>query len=134
MIRPSASSNSGSWTGRIARPRSCQTKQPSQIEPRVSGSTTSSQLTAMPCWWNSGAISQNRSISRTASTKTATLSSSAGWRLTCRDSSTTNGATKCPTISVIPTARQPVCSRCMYQAISTGRLPDQMIRYCENEK
>ena len=34
----------------------------------------------------------------------------------------------------MPTNRQPVCSRWRYQAISSGRLPDQMIRYCENEK
>ena len=32
--------------------------------PERSGSTTSSQLTTMPSWWNSGAISQNRSTSR----------------------------------------------------------------------
>ena len=46
----------------MARPRSCQTKQPSQNADSDTGSTMSSQLTDRPCVWNSGAISQNRSI------------------------------------------------------------------------
>ena len=56
-------------------------------------------------------------------------------RLTCRDSSRTNGTTKCEhdQRDADRTASR-VCSRCRYQAISSGRLPDQMIRYCENEK
>src|SRR5262249_17070053 len=48
MIRPSASSNSGSCTGRIARPRSWKTNAPTHTQPNVPAPTTSIQLTAMP--------------------------------------------------------------------------------------
>ena len=44
-----------------------------------------------------------------------------------------NGAAKWKTTSTMPMATQPPCIRCRYHMISSGRLPDQMIRYCEND-
>jgi len=38
------------------------------------------------------------------------------------------------TMSATATGRQPVCRRCRYHADLDRRLPDQMIKYCENEK
>src|SRR4029453_13332100 len=93
--RPSASSNCGSWTGRIARPRSCQTKQPSQNALSEMGSTTSSQLTTTPSRWNSGATSQYKSTRRRTRIKYATLTNMFAWRLIARDSKRPNGTTKC---------------------------------------
>jgi hypothetical protein len=53
MMRPSSSSNSGSCTGRIVRPRSCRTKQPSQTDPSVSAHEVE-PAHEMPSWWNWG--------------------------------------------------------------------------------
>ena len=53
---------------------------------------------------------------------------------TAADSSNANGMKKCPNTSAIATKPHDPRMRAMYQGISSGRLPDQMIRNCENEK
>ncbi len=93
-MRPSASVNCGSYSGRMARPRSCQRKQPIQSAASDIGSTMSIQLTDRRSWWNCGAISQNRSITRTTTMPIATLTRTCGSRLSERDSSSRNGTTK----------------------------------------
>ena len=65
----------------------------------------------------------------------ATLTSSCGSRLSGRDSSSRNGTAKWKTTSSdADDAPAGAAAGAVYQVISSGRLPDQMIRYCENEK
>ena len=64
----------------------------------------------------------------------ATFTIICGSRFTVRDSSRANGTAKWNSTRPAPTIRQLVCCRWRYQAISSGRLPAQVIRYCEKEK
>ncbi len=61
----------------------------------------------------------------------ATRASMAGRFLRSCDSSSTKGSMKCPTTSAMATQPHEPVVRCTYQGISSGRLPDQMIRNCE---
>ncbi len=53
-----------------------------------------------------------------------------------RDSSSMNGSAKLSRIKAMPIHRHwvPLLNRSRYHGISSGRLPDQMISNCENEK
>ena len=129
--RRTADRGPAEWRGRAAARRSSRARS----RPATAAAATSSQLTTMPCWWNSGAISQNRSTGARAGSSAATLTSSVrlALHLPRQQQDERHDEVERRSASA-PTTRQPVCSRCRYQAISSGRLPDQMIRYCENEK
>src|SRR5215470_8554196 len=55
-------------------------------------------------------------------------------RLNGRDSKIANGTANWKITRNSPTKPQPPCKRRMYQVISSGRLPAQMINHWENEK
>jgi hypothetical protein len=52
-------------------------------------------------------------------------------RFNCRDSSRENGTKNWKITRKRPTYPQPPLSRRMYQVISSGRLPAQMISHCD---
>jgi len=74
------------------------------------------------------------SMSRISRTHAATTASVLLFFLRSAESSAANGSAKWPITMTIATAPQEPRMRAMYQGISSGRLPDQMIRNCENER
>src|SRR5471032_3491318 len=66
--------------------------------------------------------------------KTAMAASSLELRFRSRESSRAKGSAKWPSTKARATYSQPPFSRVRYQGISSGRLPAQIIRNCENEK
>src|SRR5258707_3333913 len=86
-----------------------------------------------PREWKVGSIQYTRSTIRITIIKAATRASSSPRRFTYRLSSTRNGTKKWNTIRIAATRVQPACDRSTYHGVSSGILPDQIIRYCEKE-
>ena len=82
---------------------------------------------------NAGWVSQNTSTRRMKTTSAATAPRIRGLRLADAGRRSRKGSTKWSRTSAAPTQPQPPCRRRRYHGISSGRLPDQMIRYCEKE-
>ena len=64
----------------------------------------------------------------------ASDASQRAFRLKSCCSNTRNGKAKWKTMSITPIYPQPPFIRVRYQVVSSGRLPDQMIRNCEKLK
>src|SRR6516165_494049 len=80
---------------------------------------------------NAGRIIQERSTNRMKTTRAAASESVRGFRFARRDRSRRNGRTNWRKRTASPTYPQPPRKRARYHEISSGRLPDQMMRYCE---
>src|SRR5438045_8766171 len=54
--------------------------------------------------------------------------------LAARDSKVKNGNANCRITIAKAITPQPPCLRATYQAVSSGKMPDQISKYCENAK
>src|SRR5215469_8884356 len=81
-----------------------------------------------------GSIFQNRSTYLTKSIQTASQTSFVISRLKGRERRIANGTAKWKIARNKPTNAQPPPSRRMYQVISSGKFPAQIISHCEKEK
>src|SRR5450432_2216826 len=77
---------------------------------------------------------QSKSTQRMNSIHKASHTSFMGSRLKVRESRNRNGTAKWKAAINNPTHCQPPCRRRMYQVISSGKFPAQIISSCENEK
>src|SRR6266542_2705176 len=82
---------------------------------------------------NAGRMSHSTSTNRTATTSAAAVMRMHGLRLAVREIKRRKGRRNCPTSTTKPTQPQPPRKRARYQGISSGKLPDHTIRYCEKE-
>ena len=96
---------------------------------------TSIQWIGKPVWWKFGATSQIRSTSRMTRMPSATRRqqrrrASSG----CATAAARTAARSARTRSAAPRSPSGPRIRSRYQGISSGRLPPQMIRNCENDE
>src|SRR4029077_16084985 len=83
---------------------------------------------------NVGSISQITSSARITKISNASKASLRPLLLAARDSRIKTENANCRSATSSATAPQPPCLRATYQVVSSGRLPDQIIRYCEKVK
>src|ERR1700727_1971633 len=81
-----------------------------------------------------GSINQNKSNARAKSIQQVSQIILFLFRFRSRDSSSVNGITQWKMKSIEQTTHHPPRMRFRYQGISSGTLPDQMIRYSANER
>src|SRR5262249_8961852 len=124
----------GSRSGRRGRPSSCRTKSQTQKPPRARTAARSSTWTVNRPGSKAGVMIQNTSTKRMTISMSATFAMLRARRFRRYDRRRMNGMTNWKKTMAMITHSQPPRMRSRYQVISSGRLPDQVIRNCDRLK
>src|SRR5262249_28694834 len=135
LVRAHSSTGSvGSRSGRRGRPSSCRTKSQTQKPPRARTAARSSTWTVNRPGSKAGVMIQNTSTKRMTISMSATFAMLRARRFRRYDRRRMNGMTNWKKTMAMITHSQPPRMRSRYQVISSGRLPDQVIRNCDRLK